>query len=317
MGRRHIWLAALRRILPRALLPFAMLCGLPAPAATVGGLYEARVPVANRSEQARNDAFPTALAAVAVRVTGRADVGARLGGAAANARRYVQRYGYTADGKLEVGFDGAALTQLLEQLGLPVWGQERPSVAVVLPAALSASPEARAQLEEAALVRGLPLIWTTEHSETVAAATQLRELASRYRADAVLVGTAPADASLNVNLNWRFALGENVSAGQGSLADGVGLAADVCARLFAAVGSDGRFVLDVAGIDDLQAYARTLNYLNGLSMVKAVNVTSLTRDVARFELSVRGDEAALRRTIALNPHLEASAGGGLAFRYRP
>lgn len=304
-----------------AVLATMVFWSMPSQAAVVNGLYESRVSVADRSERARNDAFPAALAAVAVRVTGRTDAGARLGNAAGNARRYVQRYGYAADGLLEVGFDAAAVTQLLEQLGLPVWGQERPSVAVVLPSPLNASPEARTQVEEAARLRGIPLIWTTERSEAVGTdKAQLRELARRYQADAVLVGNALGETSLAANLQWSFALGDGVSMGQGSLADGVSLAADACARVFAAGGSGtNKIFLDVEGIHDLQAYAQTLNYLGTLSMIKMVNVASLTRDVARFELSVRGDEEALRRTIALNQHLEANtgAGGALVFRYRP
>lgn len=290
-------------------------------AAAVDALFDARVPVADRSERARNEAFPAALAAVAVRVTGRADAAARLGAAAGNARRYVQRYGYTADGQLEVGFDGTAVTQLLEQQGLPVWGAERPSVAVVLPATLSASPEARQQIEQAALARGIPLVWVMERSETFDAdKNRLRALAEAYKANAVLVGHGSGDASTASVLTWSFLLGDSSSAGQGTLADGVNLAADVCARLFAATGGPSQVVLEVSGVNDLDAYARTLNYLNSLAIVKTVLVAALARDVVRFELNVRGDAEIVRRTLALNPHLEANAAAGsigLAFRYRP
>lgn len=307
------------RWLRAGLLCFALFAVETAPAATVSGLYDAQVPVADRSERARNEAFGAALGAVAVRVTGRSDAAARLGAAAiATARRYVQRYGYAGGGLLDVGFESAGIDQLLEQQGLPVWGRERPSIVVILPSAIAGAVEARTAVEQAARARGIPLVWASESSESLNAAGQLVDVAARYRADGVLVGRLLSDASAAV-LKWSFVLGNAQSEAQGSWADGVNLAADNAARLFAVTAnSTNQVTLDVAGISDLDAYAKTLNYLGGLSLVRAVGVESVARDVVRFKLSLRGDQNALRRTIALDQRLQAeSSADQLSFRYRP
>lgn len=297
-----------------------LLCGALAPAATVNGLYDAQVPVADRSERAREQAFGVALAAVAVRVSGRSDAGARLG-ATGGAKRYVQRYGYVPGGLLDVGFDSAGVDQLLEQAGLPTWGRERPSVAVLLPVGLAASAEARGQVEQAARARGVPLVIPAGETSGVTDASQLAALAAKYRTDAVLIGHLSGNAAGPAQLDWTFALGPTVSETQGSLHEGVNFAADACARLYAtAANVAAQVLLDVAGIVDLDAYAKTLNYLSALSVVRGVQVESVARDVVRFKLNLRGDQDALRRTIALERLLVADTASGsdrLYFKYQP
>jgi hypothetical protein len=229
----------------------------------------------------------------------------------------VQRYGYATGGLLDVGFESGAIDQLLEQLGLPIWGRERPSIVVLLPS--SAGADVRTQIEQTARARGLPLVWASESSDTATASSiaQFSELAARYNADGVLIGRLISASPVSV-LRWSVILGSTTSDEQGAWIDGVNLAADTASRVFAvAANSSNQVLVDVAGINDLDAYAKTLNYLGALSLVRTIGVESVSRDVVRFKLSLRGDQAALRRTIALDQRLqaEASASDQLTFRY--
>nr|MBA3564651.1 DUF2066 domain-containing protein [Gammaproteobacteria bacterium] len=93
-------------------------------AVTFADLYEAEVPVESQAAEQRTEAVQRALSTVLVRVTGRREVAAdeTLSGLVDNAERYVQQFGYTADEKLRVGFDGTALRSALLDAGQPVWG---------------------------------------------------------------------------------------------------------------------------------------------------------------------------------------------------
>ena len=95
-------------------------------AVTVPDLYETAQPV----DGSRDAAFVEALKTVLVRVSGQRDAALRVG-EISDPRKYVQRFGFTADNVLEVGFDSASVDQLLSKAGLPIWGRERPATVVM------------------------------------------------------------------------------------------------------------------------------------------------------------------------------------------
>ncbi len=57
---------------------------------------------------------------------------------------------------------------------------------------------------------------------------------------------------------------------------------------------------------DLNAYASTLNYLEGMTLVRGVAVEQIAGDTLRFRLAVRGDATTLRRAIALDNQTRAA-----------
>ena len=72
-------------------------------------------------------------------------------------------------------------------------------------------------------------------------------------------------------MRWTLASEETNDETTGTLEDGIHLAADSFARVFAASGSSiDTVALEVAGIADLKAYAATLNYLEGLTWCAAL-----------------------------------------------
>jgi hypothetical protein len=67
----------------------------------------------------------------------------------------------------------------------------------------------------------------------------------------------------------------------------------------------------VGGIDGLDAYATTLNYLTGLSTVRNVKVAMLQHDSVQFQLELRGGIENLRRGLELDQKLAALQSGAV------
>jgi hypothetical protein len=317
----------------KALIRWLSLCmawallasALPVGAMTLGNLYETDQPVLNNAREA---AFVEALKTVVIRVSGQRDAPAKLGAALNDPRKYVQRFGFTENNVLQVGFDSVSVDRMLQDAGLPIWGRERPATLVLLnvidPSGYSYwisgdQPNTQKDLvEKVARDRGLPLKWPAVAPQGIDEATALQE-AERYGANAALLGRSQGGS-----VRWTIVSSEGSSQASGGMDEGVHLAADTFARVFAASGSSlGNVVVEVSGIGDLDAYASTLNYLEGMTLVRAVALEQVSGDTMRFKLAVRGDAATLRRAIALDSRLvsqdegAAPAGGRLSFRYRP
>lgn len=331
------------RLLPRLrfLLLAALLAFAPAFAVTVPDLYEVSMPVA----ASRDAAFVDALKVVVVRVSGRRDAAVRLGSALNTPRQYVQRFGFTADNVLQVGFDSVSVDKLLTDAGLPVWGRERPATLVLLNVQATdgssywidsaASTVERETISRAAKQRGLPIIWpemTTQDRTQINAGVDasadpsaLLQAAARYNANAALLGTARSDGAGGLSVRWTLASDDGAASAAGSLEEGVNLAADTFARVYSASGTTLDSVLvEVSGIGNLGAYATTLNYLEGMTLVRGVAVEQVLGDTLRFKLAIRGDATTLRRALALDGKLVAVAPADAAapvdrlqFRYQP
>ena len=296
-------------------------------AASANDLYEVTMPI----EQGRDTAFADALRAVSVRVSGRRDAAARLGPAASNPRQYVQRFAFTTDNQLQVAFDSGSVDKLLSDAGLPVWGRERPTTAVLLNITGTdgasnwvdgSLPSAeRDAMARAARQRGLPLTWPALTAEdrsalATASAAELMQFAQRNSANAVLVGQGRRDASGALSVRWTLRSDGDAAEASGSAEDGVHLAADTFSRMYAATGASANSIsVEVGGIRNLDDYAATLNYLEGMTLVRSVAVEQVTGDTMRFLLGVRGDAASLRRAFALDSKLvPATAAGAPADR---
>jgi hypothetical protein len=126
-------------------------------------------------------------------------------------------------------------------------------------------------------------------------------------------------------VQWTLLSNDGAAQTSGGIGDGVHLAADTFAHVFAASASSlGSVIVEVGGISNLDAYAATLNYLEGMTLVRGVALEQVTGEKMRFRLAVRGDAATLRRAIALDHRLVpidaadgSAAGDRLAFRYQP
>jgi hypothetical protein len=273
-------------------------------------LYQAAVPLKGLGEAERAAGFGEALKVAAVRASGRREAGSApvVAAAAADPTSYVQQYSTTADRMLKVGFDAAAIERLLQQAGLPLWPAERPVTRVLLfvptvaggaRAVLAAErPAERIEIERAAQLRGVPLEWPRETVDPASARAQVAAAGAGF---AVLAGSAQA--------GWTFGHAGQVGSTQGSPTAGLHLAADSLAARYAPASTRGRNVVEVriGGLQGVGDYAALTRYLDGLSLVRSVEVAGLSGDSARLALAVRGDLELLRRIFALDGRLVPAA----------
>lgn len=288
-------------------------------------LYQATVPVADRSESAQSGAFEAAMRIVLVRITGRRNAGddPALAPLVHGAQRYVQQYRAAGEGKLSVAFDGAALERWLTQNGQPVWGRTRPATLVLLavqgPGGGSVitqeeSSDLKLAVEAAAAERGTPLIWpgVAEHLDYASvagtAASTLAESAHRLGGEGVLVGRASAPAA-TASIRWTFTYQDRSSEFSGDAAEGPNRAADIYAGVFAVSGAIAPVELEVTGMRELKDYALAESYLESLALVTHLSVEGLSGDSVRFKLMARGGADALGHAIALESRLQPIAPG--------
>lgn len=266
-------------------------------------LYQVQVPLAGSTEADRSTGFAQALAAVAVRVSGRREAAGNATVSGADPTRYVQRYSTTADHKLSVGFDARAVSNLLQQAGLPFWVAERPLTVIEAPDA------DRAEGDRTAQWRGLPVQWggVAQSGATGAAGASLR-------------GTPTA-----AGYDWTFSHAGQSVQGRGSIVDGINLAADTLAARYAPPSTRGTstVALRIGGIGDLRAYAGLLSYLGKLSIVRDTSVDALEGELLRLNVTIRGDQELLGRIAAMDGRLVPAPAGpsgaapGADFIYQP
>jgi hypothetical protein len=143
-----------------------------------------------------------AMRAALVRATGRRESASDpvFAGLIADAPKYVRTYDRGPQGELQVLFDGAAVDKAIVALDRGVWDPNRPFTLVVLYPApdQTEQPTDAAGLEQAAEERGLPIsivpLPVAEDSGNLLPREALLEMAHRYGAQQLLVGTPPAAA---------------------------------------------------------------------------------------------------------------------------
>ena len=288
-------------------------------------VYEAVVPLAGTTAADRNAGFGDALRSAAVRASGRRDAASNpvVAAAAADPSRYVQRYSTSADQMLKVGFDAPAMDALLQKAQLPFWPMERPVTVVLLVVpsvaggqrAVLASdrvPE-RAEIERAALARGLPITWPdqavgAEQVRAMLAGGQAAAMPGEWGARQPLL----AGVGTGGPITWAFSDGGRIARDDGGLQDGIDIAADSLADQYAPASSRGvsTIAIRVGGVEDVRAYAGLVDYLESLSLVRSVGVAGLDNRVVRLDLTLRGDIELLRRIAALDSHLVPAAAAG-------
>ncbi len=349
---------------------FALLMVLaagPLQAALVRDLYEARVTVADQSPAELKRATRAGLAEVLVRIAGRTDAARQPGVAEllANADRYVEQYRYeqatslpdptseaaplTTEPLVVLRFARSPLEQQLRKAGLPVWGENRPTLLVWLAVDENGSrqlvneeshPALVGALREQARRRGLVLSFPLLDLDDLAAVTadmawqmdmaRLGQASVRYRMDGLLVGRLGALPGGRWVGSWRLSAEElRITVdGQGTtlpeyLAPGVDRIADALASRYAVGSEAGAGVVtlwlsDVRGFAD---YARALQYLAGVSQIKSVVPLQVAPGEMLLRLEIDGTPEQLERALALDNKVQpepatAHNPGTAQMRYR-
>ncbi|MGQ0656512.1 MAG: DUF2066 domain-containing protein [Chromatiales bacterium] len=324
-------------------------------AATVTGLNEALVPVADRTDKARAEATKEALREVLIKLTG--DRNAIRGETEAlirDAGNYVLQYQYRdlpaqEDGgrprtALWVQFDEAALTNALAATGVAPWGSDRPSLLLWLlseqgdSGSLTGSEEQSALGESArfhASRRGIPLVLPLLDLDDTARIApsdvkrdnveRIRDASARYatRATATAVLTDAPEGGWRGRFTLQFGERSSTWLAQGETPDAaLGQGMDQFADALAAgavtarpAGSRESVKLQVEGIETAQQFAQVEEYLRTLSPVESVAVQRLERGRVTFGVVSRGGLPTLRDTVARGGVLQA-VGDGAEARFR-
>ena len=299
-------------------------------------------------------ALARAMRAMLVRLTGlrRPEESPGVKDAVASPERFVQQYLFEsgAGHGLTVKFDSGAVDRLVEQLGLGRWSSVRPRVIVWLAVEdergrksfVDSTSPAAAAIDQPARERGVPFIlplFDIEDRMTLPVSTlwggfpePIQRASRRYAVDAVLAGRVYRGGTGLWKARWTLfgdLTREFESSGESLetvVAEGMHEVADRFAARFArrgAAAASSRVPITVAGIEQLEDYARLLRYLSSIDIVETVQVERVEASRVRFVLQAKGGVPALAELIAFGRTLVPAAGaadqggeGGSALAYQ-
>ena len=355
-------IAQLKQIVRHSLmlLTLLLISWQPSAALQVSGLYSQQIPVTNDGEAERNRAFREAFAAVVVKVSGdpRWLENLAIERAIAQAQNYVEATSYisesiqlpledntlpldsdeeqfyTAEQRIiSVNFAAALINELLEDAGIPVWDDNRPSVLVWMVLQNSAgerefltvgsNPEIVKVMQDFAAARGLPIIFPVldfedrrSLSENIAwnlDEAAISSASERYGADSILAGRLHFTASGELVGLWQFRFQEETDVFDGFdselksyLYDPLNRITTQLAGYFAILPEsiDGDTVrLRIDGIKNLNDYSSLLNYVENLGLVATVTTAEVDGERIELQLSLVGDTRQLYEQIALDRDL--------------
>jgi hypothetical protein len=297
-------------------LPLAAWAGRPV------RVYE--VDLAERSGTALQEAMRQAL----VRATGRREAAddPALAGIVADAPKYVSGYTTGTRGQSQVVFDGPAVQQAVSAAGRSIWDGERPFTLVVLepPRPRAQADAARAELERAAAVRGLPIsLIPMALSDTAGkplSAEALLEAAQRFGGDAILVGRGDG-AGADGALQWTLYARGTSESWSGPLASGIDHTVDhlVPQQAGGAALPESEARVEVDGVRTLADYASVTRLLQATPGVRRVSLVAATPASVEFVASARGGASGLAQALAGQGHLTrgGEAAGRVLLHYQP
>ncbi|NKB38869.1 MAG: DUF2066 domain-containing protein [Gammaproteobacteria bacterium] len=343
-----------------------LICLLPlsVQAIKVPGLYEVEVPVIDQSESARLEGLRTAFRLVLIKLTGDSQAAARtsLKPLMSQAQSYLQQYRYREQSKsgevelegslseketrLWLKFDEDNLNFALRNLGVPVWGKERPSTLLWLAvdteagreiAGYEESPEYFLPIEKRASQRGIALIYPLldlNDSSSLRASDiwggfrqPVFDASSRYHTDAILTVSVDSPVPGIWEARWTAYIDNKMANWtsesdilDATLEEGIDRLADILAEQFATTPVDGqinRFKLTVADVFNVDQYAKVLAYLSSLNSVADVEVQLVENGLVEFELEAHGGKLAVSQAIELGRVLSPIAGNRNEYRLLP
>ena len=228
--------------------------------------------------------------------------------------------------KSQVVFDGAAVERAIVAAGRSTWDPVRPFTLVVLypPLPRPADDAARAELDQGAIARGLPItvvpLSPVDASGNDLSREALMQMAQRYGGDAVLVGRSNA-GNANGQLQWTLYTNFSSESWSGPLSAGINGAVDNLAP--AQGGSlsqiEATARVEVSGVANLTDYANVQRLLESVPGVRRVNVSAASGNVAMFDVVARGGGDALSHALTGTSHLaqQEASSARLAYQYRP
>ena len=332
----------------------------------VRDLYEAEVLVAGENALALQEGAQQGLLEVLVRVSGRQqfDMEGPIELALQDPRAYYYQYSYetrqapAAPGEqpeeqiwLKLSFEAKALSALLREAELPVWGTNRPAVLLwIASPVLGAAPASALGTEKQLLSaekegpllnaflyqskrRGLPFLLplldledTTQISPDEVwdgILARVEAASRRYSPDAMLIGRVQPKGGGGWWGSWRYELGDgwrrldNATDTLVELVEApMNALADSLAARYAIDSTTSAITMKVDGIDGAAAYAEASRYLESLTPVVSTWLRAMQGDQAEFDMQIEGQQEQLAEIIGLDARMRFLAREGpTALRY--
>jgi hypothetical protein len=338
------------RMLQLALLLAMLSASTMVLAAEVKDLFSVEVPVHGQADAERQQAIRDGLATVLIKVSGRRDTPTMPAMVAVleTPMNFVQQFRYhdlpeqwqqVVDDQgqfysqlLRVSYDGQAVSRVLREASLPVWGRARPSTLIWLAvedwnqrSILGSDnlPALREVISRQASQRGLPLVFPLLDLQDQASLgfadiwgdfqDDILKASSRYQAGSVLVGRLYRQSANEWQARWTMYQQDEVQRWvteglqqQQVVVEGLDVAVDHFAERFARLPTgtvDSRVAVIVKDVTSLAAYARVMSYLEALDLAKEVVVEQVTVDRVTFSLTIRGELQRLEQAIVFGDTL--------------
>ena len=263
-----------------------------------------------------------------IRATGRRESATdpALASIITDAQNYVKGYTPPTRGQSQVIFDGVAVERAIVVAGRSVWDRNRPFTLVILypPLARAADDAARAELDQTAIARGLPItvvpLSPVDASGNDLSRDAFMQMAQRYGGDAVLVGRTDAGAASG-QFQWTLHTNFSSESWSGPLSAGINGAVDTMAP--AQGGSlaqtEAGAKVEIEGVATLTDYANVEKLLESAPGIRRVNVGAATGGVVIFDVVARGGGDAISRALEGSSHLARTdaSSARLVYQYRP
>ena len=304
-------------------------------------LYTAEILVPADGSSGVNQNAKAGLLQVLVRVSGIADLASNptIADALAHPASYYYQYGFDASNRtvtkgdqqvparvLKIAFEPSAIAGLLRSAGLPVWGNNRPSVLVWIAAndeqgrkilTDAENNPVLQSLQDEALRRGLPLMFPLLDLEDSSSLTtgevwglfldRIDAASARYNPDVVLAARIQQDPSGHWNGSWDYRIDSHWQETSDAadtvdelIDQMVDKLADQLARRYATGSTRTNMTLQVEGINSLADYAAVTAYLQSLTPVIDLNVVDIKGSEAIFQVSSDGQSQQLIQIINLD-----------------
>ncbi|WP_298439637.1 DUF2066 domain-containing protein [uncultured Ferrimonas sp.] len=326
-----------------ALLLFLSLFSLLANAVQVTQLYRGDVTVEARDNRARSAGVKAALAQVLVRITGDDSIASQPQGKALlrQADSFMLTYSFQSGEplRLQARFDATKLQQQMRQLGLPIWGAQRPTTlhwaAIeqtdgqlrLLSDADELGEKVAAHAEQRGLPQLLPLLDLEDSMK--ADVNDVRgnfpklvlEASQRYGSDFVLLSSIePIAEQWQYHLHLYsgavasdpFAVARTLLQGSGEAATEAEALDQVIAKValyfslrYGAIASEqsGQTQLHFTLTGGIAALVELERYLTSLAPVKATKVVAVTGQEIQIELDLIGGLAEVEQLMTLEQRL--------------
>ena len=269
-----------------------------------------------------------AMREVLIRATGRRESATdpALASIISSAETFVKGYTSPSKTKSQVIFDGAAVERAIVAAGRSTWDPVRPFTLVVVypPLPRPADDAARAELDQSAIARGLPItvvpLSPLDASGNVLGRDALMQMAQRYGGDAVLVGRSDTGTA-NGQLQWTLHTNFSSESWSGPLSAGINGAVDnmAPAQGGSLAQTEASARVEINGVTSLTDYVNVQRLLESAPGVRRVNISAAKGSAAMFDVVARGGGDALSHSLTGASHLaqQEASSARLAYQYRP